>query len=145
MPAIVLAHQVDWEGWRAASRTLALDGVPPEDVIWSVGDPDDLFATGERPAPKPPSGSFTVPRALVSLAETAIQSSDPERFARLYRLIWRAHGGEKHLLEITTDPASAGRETRALLARWNRLHAVRTVLGALAVIAFLDALTSGPG
>ncbi len=104
MKSISLAHEVDWDGWRAAARTLALDGIPPEDVVWSVGTPDDLFAEGDRPAPPPASGTFTVPRSLVSLAETVIQHSDPERFARLYRLIWRAQHGEKHLLEITTDP-----------------------------------------
>jgi hypothetical protein len=41
---------------------------------------------------------------------------------------------------MTTDVANAGAETRALLVRWNRLHAVRTVLGGLAVEAFLIAL-----
>jgi DNA polymerase len=102
--SVVLAHQVDWDGWRAAARSLALDDVPPDAIVWSVGTPDDLFAEGERPAPPPASGAFTVPRALVSLAETVIQANDPERFARLYRLIWRAHRGEKHLLEIATDP-----------------------------------------
>ena len=104
MKSVVLAHQVDWDGWRTAARTLALDGVPPEDVVWSIGAPDDLFTEGDRPAAPPASGAFTVPRALISLAETVIQANDPERFARLYRLIWRAHRGEKHLLEVTTDP-----------------------------------------
>ncbi len=42
---------------------------------------------------------------------------------------------------IATDPAEAGPETRALIVTWNRLHLVRTVLGALAVLAFLVALT----
>ena len=104
MRSVALAHQVDWDGWRTAARSLALDGVPPEDVVWSVGAPDDLFAEGDRPPAPPATGAFTVPRALVSLAETVIQANDSERFARLYRLIWRAHRGEKHLLEITTDP-----------------------------------------
>ena len=51
MRSVALAHEVDWDGWRAAARTLALDGIPPEEVVWSVGAPDDLFAEGERPAP----------------------------------------------------------------------------------------------
>ena len=42
---------------------------------------------------------------------------------------------------MATDVANAGAETRALLLQWNRLHAVRTVLGGLAVEAFLIALT----
>lgn len=36
---------------------------------------------------------------------------------------------------------SAGAETRALIEKWGRLHAVRTALGALSVIVFLWALT----
>ncbi|HYZ62707.1 MAG TPA: UdgX family uracil-DNA binding protein [Acetobacteraceae bacterium] len=104
MRSVTLAHEVDWEGWRNAARALALEGVRPEDVVWSVGAPDDLFAEGERERPPVPPGSFTVPRSLVTLAETAIQARDPERFALLYRLIWRAHGGEKQVLEMTTDP-----------------------------------------
>ena len=106
MRSVVLAHEVDWEGWRSAARVLALEGVPPEGVVWSVREPGDLFAGADpEPPPPAPAGSFTVPRALVELAETVIQARDPERFALLYGLIWRAHGGEKHVLEAVTDPA----------------------------------------
>ena len=93
---------MDWSGWRTAARWLALQGVPPENVVWSVCAADDLFA--EPTEPLPATGTFTVPRPLVELAETAIQAHDPERFALLYRLIWRAQHGEKHILELTTDP-----------------------------------------
>ena len=41
---------------------------------------------------------------------------------------------------MATEVANAGADTRALLVKWNRLHAVRTVLGGLAVAAFLIAL-----
>ena len=44
---------------------------------------------------------------------------------------------------MATDPAKAGPETRALLVRWNRLHAVRTLLGATAVVCFLFAVSTG--
>ena len=104
MRSVVLAHEVDWGAWRAAARALALTDVAPEDVVWSVRNASDLFAEPEEPEAIAPTGSFTVPRALVSLAETVIQANDPERFALLYRLIWRAHHGEKHVLEMTTDP-----------------------------------------
>jgi len=39
-----------------------------------------------------------------------------------------------------TDPAAANDETRALLAAWNNLHAVRTGLGAFATVLFIWAL-----
>ena len=41
---------------------------------------------------------------------------------------------------MTTDLESAGSDTRALLIKWNTLHAVRTGLGAAATISFLWAL-----
>ena len=44
---------------------------------------------------------------------------------------------------MATDPAKAGPKTRALIVKWNSLHAVRTALGALAVISFLFALSAG--
>jgi hypothetical protein len=44
---------------------------------------------------------------------------------------------------IATDLAAADADTRALIVKWNRLHAVRTVLGALAVLTFLFAVSAG--
>ena len=44
---------------------------------------------------------------------------------------------------MATDLAAAGPETRALIVKWNRLHAVRTLLGAAAVISFLFAVSTG--
>jgi hypothetical protein len=38
---------------------------------------------------------------------------------------------------LATEPDQAGPQTRALVVRWGALHAVRTVLGALATAAFL--------
>ena len=44
---------------------------------------------------------------------------------------------------MATDLAAAGPETRALIVKWNRLHAVRTLLGAAAVICYLFAVSAG--
>lgn len=41
---------------------------------------------------------------------------------------------------MATEVPDAGADTRALLVKWNKLHAVRTGLGGLAVIAFLVGL-----
>jgi DNA polymerase len=102
MRSVILAHEVDFEGWRRAARGLALEGVPPEQVIWSVEETTDLFA--EAAGATAVEGAFSVPRSLVTLAETALQARDPARFGLLYALIWRAHRGEKHLLEDQADP-----------------------------------------
>ena len=54
MRSVVLAHEVDWTGWRGAARSLALGGVPPEDVVWSVRAAADLFAETDAPDAPPP-------------------------------------------------------------------------------------------
>jgi hypothetical protein len=38
---------------------------------------------------------------------------------------------------MATDPAKANHESRALIIKWEKLHIVRTALGAAAVVAFL--------
>jgi len=103
MPTVILSHETDWAGFRAAARAHVLAGTAPEDLVWSVGEPVELFADGT--ALPDAAGTFNVPRALVELAETVIQANEPARFALLYGLIRRVHGGERSLLEQTTDPA----------------------------------------
>ncbi len=39
-----------------------------------------------------------------------------------------------------TPPSEAGAQTRSLMKRWNTLHAVRTLIGACATVAFLIGL-----
>jgi len=41
---------------------------------------------------------------------------------------------------MATDPADANHRSRALIVKWEKLHLVRTALGAAAVVAFLIAL-----
>jgi len=43
---------------------------------------------------------------------------------------------------VETDSAGAGPGSRALIVKWNRLHAVRTLFGCAAILAFLVALSS---
>jgi hypothetical protein len=43
---------------------------------------------------------------------------------------------------LATEPDHAGPPTRALVVKWGALHAVRTVLGALATLAYLWASLS---
>ena len=96
MREVVLRGETDWDGWRAAARALVLDGVPPEAIAWRVGE-------GPAAPPEGRAGGFALPRALVALAAQAIQARDPDRFALLYRLVWRVHAGEP-VMEDRGDP-----------------------------------------
>ncbi len=96
MRTVTLAGPQDFEGWRAAARSLALERVPPGEVEWVVGAASaDLFAA----APPPPAGAagaagaasaaFSVPQSFLTLAESVVRHDDPERFGLLYAMLLR--------------------------------------------------------
>jgi uracil-DNA glycosylase len=89
MQRVVLANETDWEGWRKATRSLVLAGVEPEQVRWAVRSHDE-----DSDPLQDGSGSFGVPRSLVSLASLAIQARERTRFDLLYRLVWNANSGQ---------------------------------------------------
>jgi DNA polymerase len=99
--AAVLPGPADFAAWRGAARGMLGADVPPEHTEWRVaGDAPSLFA--EAPPPPAPN-AIHVPRAFVDLAEIAIRHNDPERFALLYRVLWRLTHGEPALMQMATD------------------------------------------
>src|SRR6185437_5613799 len=72
---------------------------------WRVRDGEpDLFAPAAASLPDGPHDStFSVPARFIELAQTTILHRDPERFALLYRLLWRLRMNHD-LLDIVTDP-----------------------------------------
>src|SRR5688500_10556070 len=87
---ISLECETDFDGWRKAARTLVLNGVKPPDVTWEVaGHAPDLFELPVDVSLEAPHGTFNVPAKFVELAKIAILHRNPERFALLYRLLWR--------------------------------------------------------
>ena len=103
MHHITLDGETDFDGWRKSARVLALNEVKPTDASWHVaGGAPELFAP-QAPPLEAASGSFNVPGKFVKLAETAILHRNPERFALLYRLLWRLRQNHD-LLDIATDP-----------------------------------------
>ena len=128
MQIVTLADEDDFDGWRAAARALAADGRPPGEVVWQVGAdaPGDLFAPQPAPTPGPVAGAptFAVPRAFITLAETAILHSDPERFALLYALLLRLRS-KPGALEDAADPLVQRLERMAKAVRRDihKMHA----------------------
>ncbi len=104
MRVVTLDQPDDFDGWRDAARGLAADEVPPDDVVWQVGDvPTDLFAGEAEARAVPASTGFSVPRAFIDLARSVVLSSEPERFALLYTLLARLRR-EPKLVEDRADP-----------------------------------------
>ena len=103
MHHITLDSETDFDGWRKAARALALNDVKPSDVTWNVaGGAPELFAPTAPPL-EAPEGTFSVSARFVELAQIAILHRNPERFALLYRLLWRLRH-DHDLLDIATDP-----------------------------------------
>ncbi|MDO9526393.1 MAG: UdgX family uracil-DNA binding protein [Gemmobacter sp.] len=90
MRVVQLPHLGTVAAWRDEARMLALDGIPPEAVLWRVGaDAGDLFGSAGAPAAVGPSVTLKLARDAVAGLETALCHSDPERFARAYDVVLR--------------------------------------------------------
>jgi probable DNA metabolism protein len=121
MNTIVLEHETDFDGWRQAARMLVLDGIRPEDVMWNVRSDEQLFASTETTSSRNSSiETFNVSARFVELAKIAILHRDPQRFAVLYRLLWRLRE-HHHLLEVAIDP-DVIRVTAMAKAVWRDEH-----------------------
>ncbi len=125
MRRIALHHETDWDGWRAATRELALADISPEQVHWRI-DPVHPHKPGAAEG-----GSFAISRTFIGLAAQAIQARDPERFDLLYRLVWRLRSGER-VLEDTADPGGLRARGLALAVRAEQ-HRMRSQLRYLPV------------
>ncbi|WP_370188524.1 UdgX family uracil-DNA binding protein [Qipengyuania sp.] len=101
----------DFDFWRERARALVQCGVAPEHIAWvEPGGSGDLFAASAAPGdehslPVPPADARPVRanRRFVSLARNAALHSDPERFALLYRLLWRLQANSR-MMEDKADP-----------------------------------------
>lgn len=125
MHLATLAADDDFEGWRTAARALILAHVPPEDIVWQIGDDaTDLFASGTPPAKD--GQAFNVPRAFLDLARVAILHADPQRFALLYTLLFRLRD-QSRLIEDHADPLIQRLEGMAKSVRRD-IHKMRAFL-----------------
>ncbi|WP_421758981.1 UdgX family uracil-DNA binding protein [Devosia sp.] len=115
MRSIHLSSLNDFAEWRAAARGLLLEAMAPEDVVWvEPNGAGDLFGAEESPVLVTGRKVGTVPEKFLELGEAAICHSDPERFALLYRLLWRLMK-DRTLLQARSDP-DVGRLDRLVSA-----------------------------
>jgi DNA polymerase len=93
------------ESWRTQARRLLADAVPPDGILWNDGAQGKTLFVHEEFTPYASASSPKVSKAFMEIAATVAAHSDSRRWAILYRMLWRlTHGGEKHLLGMTTDP-----------------------------------------
>ena len=91
----------DFADWREKARGLLNAGVRPDDVAFVTGDdlllPADDAAPGGRPRP------LTIPKSFLELARSIACHSNPARYDRLYRVLWRLAEGERQLMQDAAD------------------------------------------
>ena len=104
----------DFEEWRGKARQLLAAGVVPSQVAWRVpGEQSGLFEAGDDMLPAGDRPVGRVPGGFIELAKNVICHADPERFALLYRFLWRLLE-DRGLMEAASD---------ADLSRLNRFAA----------------------
>ena len=89
-----LTSETDLAGFREEARTLLANQVPPEQVDWLTAPNAEQLAevvpvdsNGQRHVPR--AAMAIVPASFLRLCEVVVLHRDPERFALLYRLLWR--------------------------------------------------------
>lgn len=103
MKKVIITECPGFEEWRIAAREALQENTSPEQIIWQgQGSEPDLFATSPVQVAQG-KNKFSVPKDFISEAELAICHSDPERFALLYRILWRLCHENKSLLHFKTD------------------------------------------
>ncbi len=99
-----------FENWRTVARDLLIRAVRPEDVQWD--DRPSLFSfevDQNNLVPRPGRGlsadaSPTVGAEYFELAKSVSLARDEDRWALLYRLLYRQRFENPHLLKISVDP-----------------------------------------
>jgi DNA polymerase len=142
MQAITLTSLNDFGEWRRLARRLLLAAMPPEGVVWfEPGTTAGLFDDHDHLVPVDNRAVGTVPKRFIELGEKAIQHRDTERFALLYRLLWRLQRFPD-LLQNRSDP-DVGKLDRRVAAVERDAHRMlssarfRSVIGDDGVERFL--------
>lgn len=89
-----LASEIDLAGFREEARSLLAHQVPPDQVDWLTAHNSDQFAAAVPSDPKssrhvPRAAMAIVPASFLRLCEIVVLHRNPDRFALLYRLLWR--------------------------------------------------------
>ena len=104
----VVSFVPTFAGWQKHARRALDNNRAPDSLLWEewggqqpgldLGAGDE--AEGEVPAP----AVWRVPRPFLTTARRVVCHRSPERWALLYRVLWRLTHGEPRLWEVVVDP-----------------------------------------
>lgn len=124
----VVSFDGTFAGWRAAARQALAEGCAPMHLVWhpATDAQHGLALDSASPNDASPHGVLTVPRRFLALATLVACHRDPERWATLYRVLWRlTRGEEPYLLAVAVDPdvLHLTRMAKAIKREIHKLHA----------------------
>jgi DNA polymerase len=103
---IEAAIEPKFESWRERARALLQAEIAPEEVFWNDGSVEllpSLSGRLEDPQPGRTPHRFVVPKDFLSLAETVAYHRAGDKWALLYRVLFRLTHGKPQLLELIVD------------------------------------------
>jgi DNA polymerase len=119
------AHATSFADWRKAARSLLAQGVAPHEVDWAVAGEADLF--GEAAAvcsDQAPSAALRISSGLMALLELAACFRAPDRWALLYRILWRSRQGDASAMSAADpDGARLHAMAKAVRREAHKMHA----------------------
>ncbi len=93
--------------WQTAARRALQAQWEPQEILWQelCAQQPSLGIAEEVVVPPPATARpVKVPKDFLEVARRASCHADPERWALLYRVLWRITHGERHLMELIVDP-----------------------------------------
>lgn len=122
------AHQIavvftpDFESWQRAARAQLIAERDPALLWWQARVETQILPHAISVAPT--AEGPRVPKAFVAMARAAACHRNPDRWALLYRVLWRLTHGERHLMQLGGDPDIA-RLTRYAKAVRRDVHKMK--------------------
>jgi DNA polymerase len=121
MRTVTLPEDCDEAAFRMVARHCIAEGLAPDDLLFATEEAGALFEA-VTPAKAPP---VPVPRRFAKLVPDVLCHSAEDRFALLYRLLWRIYSGDRDLMERVADPdvERATSYAKAVARDTYRMHA----------------------
>ena len=123
-------HQLRFDGsfdeWRPLARDLLAANIPPHRVEWlSSDEPGSLFAPcTDAFAPGGASRQIRIPKQLLAELEVAARFRSDDRWALLYRILWRvAEGDRTACMAGDVDGSELQLRIKAVRRESHHLHA----------------------
>jgi len=115
--------------WRVAARDLLAQQAPPHQVDWAAPGEANLFDSaplglGPDPVAAAPAARPRISSGLLTLLEAAACFRAPDRWALLYRILWRSQRGDATVMSpADEDGARLHAMVKAVRREAHKMHA----------------------